>query len=304
MGTSSLRTTVKFGLRAAPHRLPWALVLEAMRPRQWTKNLLVLAGVIFAGRMFDPGAVVAAIVVTVAFCAASGAAYLFNDVRDAVADRLNPRTAARPIARGALGSGAALRAAVLAGIFALALASAVDWRSGVTVACFLALQFGYSLVLKHLVVIDVLAIAAGFSLRALGGTAAVDTRLSAWLLLCTALLAALLALTKRRAELLVPSGARIVLRRYSLQRVDWVIGVLMPTIVLVYLLYALLGAASDAMLLTAPFVVFGLLRLRRMTRERPTLTEDPSVALWSDPALVACIGLWGACAGAVAVLTA
>jgi 4-hydroxybenzoate polyprenyltransferase len=304
MATSSPRTTVKLGLRAAPLGLPWTLVLEAMRPRQWTKNLLVLAGVVFAGRVLEPRADLAAVLVMVAFCAASGAAYLFNDVRDAAADRLNPRTAGRPIARGALETGPALRAAVLAGVLAVLLAAAVDWRSGVTVVGFLALQLGYSLVLKHLVAIDVLAIAAGFSLRALGGTAAVETRLSAWLLLCTALLAVLLALTKRRAELLATSGARDVLRRYSLRRVDWVIGALTPTIIVAYLLYAVLGAASDAMLITAPFVVFGLLRLRRMARERPTLTQDPSAALWSDPALVACIGLWGACAGTVALLTA
>src|SRR3954447_9284999 len=126
------------------------LVLEAMRPRQWSKNAFVLAGLVFAGQVLDPGSLVRAAAAFAAFCLASGAAYLINDVRDADADRQSPRTAGRPIARGALSPRVATVAAVAAVFAAAQLAAAVNWETLATLGAFVALQLAYTHHLKQL----------------------------------------------------------------------------------------------------------------------------------------------------------
>jgi 4-hydroxybenzoate polyprenyltransferase len=183
------------------------LLLQAMRPRQWIKNSFVFAGLAFAGKVTDPEDVAVASVVFAAFCLASGASYLLNDVRDAEADRHNPRTAVRPIARGDLAEGLALTVAAAAAALALGIAALVNWQTLAVLGGFVVLQVGYSYGLKHVLFIDVMAIAAGFVLRAAAGGLAIDVPISSWLLLCTGLLAIFLGFTKRRAEAVALGGA-------------------------------------------------------------------------------------------------
>jgi 4-hydroxybenzoate polyprenyltransferase len=276
-----------------------------MRPAQWTKNAFVLAGVVFAGQIFEDAKAVRAAVAFAAFCLASGAAYLINDVRDAEADRQSPRTAGRPIARGALRPRIALAAAGVSALTALAAALAINLETAGVVAGFIALQLAYSVWLKHILFVDVMAVAAGFVLRAYAGMLAVDAPQSHWLLLCTGVLALFLGFAKRRGELVRLNGAtpgRVVLGQYTIPLLDKLIAVVAPTTGVVYALYAALGAKTNAMLLTVPFVLYGLLRMLYLIHYRPESAEDPSELVWRDRSLQACIALWGLSAGVITLL--
>ncbi|MFW6108224.1 MAG: UbiA family prenyltransferase, partial [bacterium] len=174
-------------LQLADPAVLWPLV-RAMRPHQWTKNLLVFAALVFAQRLGHLADVAAAAVAFLLFCAASSATYLFNDVCDVEEDRQHPLKRHRPVASGALPVPVALVAALALGAVAVGGGLAVRMRLGGVVAAYLALQLAYSMVLKHVVIVDVLCIAASFVLRAAAGAVALEVAFSSWLFMCTALL--------------------------------------------------------------------------------------------------------------------
>jgi len=271
--------------------------LAAMRPRQWTKNLLLFAGIVFAAKLGDAGRWAEAIGAFAAYCAASSAAYLVNDVRDAENDRLHPAKRARPVASGELPERHAL---VLAGALAagaLALTALLGPWSALFMAAFLALQAAYTAALKHVVLIDVLAIGALFVVRAAAGAEAVDVRISPWLLLCTALLALFLALAKRRGELVLVGAeatpGRPVLLGYSLALVDQLVSVVAASTVIAYSLYTFTARDSQAMMVTIPFVLFGVFRYLLLIH-RNDLGEEPENVLLTDGPIIATLALWAA----------
>jgi 4-hydroxybenzoate polyprenyltransferase len=275
--------------------------LVALRPRQWSKNLLLFAGIVFAAKAGDWVRWAEAAVAFGAYCAASSAAYLVNDVSDAPHDRLHPLKRLRPVARGEVSPRAALvLAAGLAGL-AVCLVVPLGIVSLAFLAGFLALQGGYSAGLKHLVLIDVLAIAALFVLRSAAGAEAVDVRISPWLLLCTALLALFLALAKRRSELVLAGEGRPVLEGYSLALVDQLIVITVACTIASYSVYAI-TAHSAAMTATIPFVVFGLFRYLLLVH-RDDLGEEPENVLLTDRPLIAAVILWAVTAGAILAAT-
>jgi 4-hydroxybenzoate polyprenyltransferase len=291
----------------APQRQPLPLLLlEAMRPKQWIKNTFVLAGLLFAAMVDDIDAVAAALTVAVAFCLASGATYLLNDARDAEDDRHNPRTASRPIARGDLSVPTALAASAVAALAALGLAAAVNWESLACVGGYIVLQLAYSNGLKHILFVDVMAIAAGFVLRAAAGGVAIDVPVSQWLLLCTGLLAVFLGLTKRRAEAVALGGTvqprRAVLDHYSVGLLDELIGVVTPSTLVVYTIWAATGALTHWMLLTVPFVLYGIFRVLYLIHHRSEMTEEPAVVVYRDRPLLVCVALWGLVAATIAAI--
>lgn len=283
------------------------LTVECMRPRQWVKNAFVFGGVLYSGQFVEIGPLTTAIAVFVAFCLASGAAYLVNDTADAAVDRHNPRTAGRPIARGALAPRTALVAAAVADLVALGIAALVNWETLATLGGFIVLQVAYSLVLKHQLFIDVMAVAAGFVLRAYAGLVAIDVETSEWLLLCTGLLALFLGFGKRRGEVVALGGAahpqRPVLEQYSVALVDELIAVVTPSIIVAYSLYAVLGARSQAMLLTVPFVMYGVFRVLYLIHHGSRLPDDPTLVVWQDRPLQLCILLWGLSAGLISAVS-
>lgn len=287
----------------------YRMLLETMRPKQWTKNAFVLAGVIFSGRVLEVDAQLAAWTTFASFCAISSATYLVNDLRDRETDRLNPRTAQRPIARGDIGPRTAIIATLGCVVVAVGLAAMVNLGTLAVVACFAALQFAYSFGLKHVLFVDVMVIATGFLARALAGLVAIDAVFSPWLLLATGLLALFLGLTKRRAEVVSlgsrPPTQRPVLAGYSVALLDELIAVVTPSILMVYALYGVLGAASDLMLITLPFVLYGIFRVLYLIHhgDRSTETEDPSVIAVRDAPLLICILLWGATAAVITAVT-
>jgi decaprenyl-phosphate phosphoribosyltransferase len=277
-------------------------LVAALRPRQWSKNLLLFAGLVFAGEFGDAAQWGRALAVFAAYCAASSAAYLVNDVRDAADDRRHPVKRRRPVASGVLPSGVALGTAAVLALAALAVGAALGPASALLLVAFLALQGAYTLALKRVVALDVLAIAVLFVIRAAAGAEAIDVRISPWLLVCTALLATLLALGKRRAELaLVEAGGtpgRDVLAAYRPAALDRAISVVLAGCVVAYAAY---GATWESawMLLTLPFVVAGLWRYSRLVRT--ARAEEPETLL-SDPALLAAVALWVVACGAVVAL--
>ena len=207
-----------------PRRSRARAAIVSLRPRQWSKNLLLFAGIVFAAKLGDAVRWGEATAIFVAYCAASSAAYLVNDLRDAEDDRQHPVKRYRPIARGELQPEHALVLAAVLATGAVAIAAALGFASLLLLLAFVALQLGYSLGLKRIVFVDVLVIAGLFVIRAAAGAAAVDVPISGWLLVCTALLALFLGLAKRRGELvLVEADAtpgRPALAGYSLTLVD------------------------------------------------------------------------------------
>ena len=275
-------------------RSPAVAALVAMRPRQWTKNLLLFAGIIFAAKLGDPARWAAAVTAFVAYCAASSAAYLVNDVRDAESDRLHPVKRSRPIARGELSPRSALLLAAALALAALVLAGTLGPPSLACLAAFVALQAAYSLGLKTFELVDVLAIAGLFVLRASAGAIAVDVRISEWLLLCTFLLALFVALGKRRAELgLDGVHARPALDGYSVALVDQLLAIVAAATIAAYTGYALAAHDTRWLVATVPLVVYGLFRYLLLLHRRG-LGEEPETLLVEDLPLLVTVAVWAA----------
>jgi decaprenyl-phosphate phosphoribosyltransferase len=186
---------------AAPTRSFPLPLLRAMRPRQWSKNLLVASAPFAAGRLGDVDIASATVAAVVCFCAASSAVYLFNDVRDLDADRLHPRKRYRPIAAGLVGVPPALAASALLAAASLAGAVAVQPRFALVIASYLALQGAYALGLKHEAVFDIAIVASGFLLRAVGGGLATEISLSHWFLMVAGFGSLFTVAGKRYSEL-------------------------------------------------------------------------------------------------------
>jgi 4-hydroxybenzoate polyprenyltransferase len=280
--------------------------LVALRPRQWTKNLLLFAGIVFAAKLGDGWRWLDAVAAFAAYCAASSAAYLVNDLRDVEHDRAHPVKRARPIARGEVSPRAAyaLAAALLAA--AVALVAPLGLPSLGFLAGFVALQAAYTVRLKHVVLIDVMTIAGLFVLRAAAGAAGVHVRISPWLLLCTALLALFLALAKRRGELVLVGAeatpGRPVLEGYSLALVDQLVSVVAASTVISYSLYTFTARDSKALMVTIPFVIFGVFRYLLLIH-RQDLGEEPEEVLLRDTPILACIAAWAVCAAVILAVT-
>ena len=244
----------------ASRRGPFHAFVRAARPLQWTKNLLVFAGIVFAAELDDTQRWIETLLIFAAFCLASSAAYLVNDVHDAAEDRAHPVKRMRAVASGELSARTAVAAAGALAFLAFAVAVPTGWESVAFVAAFLALQGAYTLRLKHVVLLDVMVIASLFVVRAAVGAVGIDVRLSPWLVLCSGLLALFLALGKRRGELVLVGAeltpGRPVLEGYSLEFVDQLLAIVTAATISAYSIYTLTATDSSAMMLTIPFVLF------------------------------------------------
>ncbi|ODS59150.1 MAG: hypothetical protein ABS36_02635 [Acidobacteria bacterium SCN 69-37] len=280
--------------------MAWSLVL-ALRPRQWTKNLIVFAGLIFGERLLDPTAVAHALIAFGVFCLLSGVVYLVNDIRDRDADRHHPTKSHRPIASGAVSIPQALALAAGLSVVSLGAAFGVSPAFGLAGISYLGLLVLYSVWLKHQVILDVLTLSLGFVLRAWGGAVAVDVRMSPWLLLLALLLALFLALSKRRAELTsLADGARHhrpSLAEYSPHLLDQMIGVVTASTLIAYALYTIddetvTRFGTDRLVWTLPFPLYGIFRYLYLVHRRDG-GGNPSEMLLADRPLLVCVALWG-----------
>ena len=280
--------------------------LAAVRPRQWTKNALLFAGLVFAGKTGDGRAWLGATTAFVAYCSISSAAYLVNDVRDRGADSVHPVKRLRPVATGALPVRAALTLACGLALIGITLGAALGLVSLLLVLGFLTVQCAYTLVLKRVPFIDVSTIAGLFVLRATAGAVAVHVSVSNWLLVCTALLALFLGFAKRRGELvLVEAGrapGRDALRGYSFRLVEALVRATALIAVLAYVGYAATARTSPEMLLTVPFVAFGVLRYLHLVRRRG-VGEEPENVLLRDAPILCAVALWVSTAAALLATT-
>ena len=209
-------TTQTSELVLRPSRVP--AVLRAMRPRQWTKNILVLTAPLAAGRINEPDVLVGCLLAFVSFCLISATVYLVNDVRDVEEDRLHPRKRFRPIAAGEISPAAALLLAAVTGVLGFALGYWTSGALGVTLTVYLVVQVLYSAYLKHLPVVDLAIVASGFLLRAIAGGVATGIALSQWFLLVAAFGSFFMIAGKRYSELKslgADAGTRRSLSRYS-----------------------------------------------------------------------------------------
>ncbi len=282
-------------------------LLVSLRPRQWTKNLLVFAGLLFSQSLGHPALVVRAGLAFVVFCALSGSMYLVNDVLDAERDRSHPQKRIRPVASGRLPEGVALAAGLLLAAGACAGAFALGRSFGAVALAYAGLLVAYSAGLKHFVIVDALVIAAGFVLRAAGGVVVIGAEISDWLLLCTILLALFLTFGKRRHEvLLLEAGAanhRPILTEYPTQFLDQMIAVVTAATLMAYSLYTIspdtaAKLGTRRLPLTIPFVLYGLFRYLYLLYRRD-LGGNPSEHLLTDRALLLDVALW---AGTVVLL--
>jgi len=276
-------------------------LLISLRPSQWTKNLIVFAGLIFGEELLNPVEAGHAVAAFAIFCGLSGVVYLVNDVRDRDADRQHPTKSRRPVASGALPVGVAMGAAAVIAAGSLAGAFALGRAFGLVALGYVGLLTIYSATLKHLVILDVLTIALGFVLRAAGGAVAVGVAFSNWLLLLTLLLALFLALSKRRAELVsLADGAsnhRRILAEYSPYLLDQMIGVVTASTLLAYSFYTIdpetvRRFGTDRLLWTVPFPLYGIFRYLYLVHQRDG-GGNPSETLLTDRPLLACVALWG-----------
>ena len=194
-------------------------LIRLLRPRQWPKNLLVFAAAIFADELFVAASASRAALAFVAFCLASSSVYVINDLMDAEVDRRHPVKRSRPIAAGEIGTRSAIWLAVALALAALGLAAAINAPFAITIAVYIALVHFYSIVGKHIVILDVMLVATGFVLRAVGGALAIQVPSSDWFVLCTFFAALFLALSKRQAEMISQDGGaaghRAVIGEYN-----------------------------------------------------------------------------------------
>ena len=267
-------------------------LVALLRPAQWSKNAFVLAPLVFSQQLVDPQRLGAALWAFVVFCLASSSAYVLNDILDRERDGRHPLKSVRPLAAGRLGWRVAAWLSIGLGAMAVAAGAALGGSFLAVLGAFLLLQVFYSLLLKDVVVVDALAIATGFLLRAAAGVVAVEARMSAWLFLCTFLLALFLAFAKRRHEIAVLGAEatehRGVLGRYTVGLLDQAITVMATTTVIAYIVYCMWPAVAeklgtDHMYATVPFVVFGVFRYLFLVYGRAEGGNPASVLLADVP---------------------
>jgi 4-hydroxybenzoate polyprenyltransferase len=273
-----------------------------MRPPQWVKNALIFAPLIFAQRVADVAALLRVGATFLLFCFLSGGVYLINDVLDSSQDRKHPLKKDRPIASGALPPAVAAVAGAAAVLFAILAALALSPPLAAVMAGYLLLNLAYSRVLKNIVILDVMTIAAGFLLRVVAGALVIPVSVSFWLLLCTGLLALFLGFGKRRHELVLlevdASSHRPILREYSPYFLDQMISVVTTSTVVAYSLYTISPAVIEKLGtghlgLTIPFVLYGVFRYLYLIHQKQS-GGDPTQALLTDRPLLFTVLLWGA----------
>lgn len=272
-----------------------------LRIPQWSKNAVVFAALVFGDPEVDH-AIWRAIAAFVAFCAISSAGYIVNDLIDIDRDRIHPAKRYRPIAAGAVSAHAGMIIAILLTLAGLVISLAVNPVLLLVMVGYALLTTVYSLQLKNVVLLDAFIIATGFLLRAVAGAAAVEVPISAWLMLCTMLLALFLAFGKRRSELVSLNrqaiGHRAVLAGYSVPLLDQLLVTTAACTIMAYSFYSFTSESvprNGLMMLTVPFVMFAVFRYLLLIMRRGE-GGAPEILLWKDKPLLTSVLSWGAVA--------
>jgi 4-hydroxybenzoate polyprenyltransferase len=284
------------------------LLFRSMRPKQWTKNLILFAALIFSHNFLSPLYFFKTVAAFIIFCIISGCVYIINDLFDLKQDKNHPIKCTRPLASGALKPSVAIIA--IAVLLFLSIVSALLLTNFtfilITLGYFI-LQIAYSTVLKHIVILDVFSIAAGFVLRAIAGAEVIEVPFSTWLLFCTILLSLFLALSKRRHELILLEDDAIhhrkILFEYSPYLLDQMISVVTASTVITYTLYTVSEETvskfgTDRLKYTIPFVLYGIFRYLYLIHQKNE-GGSPERVMLNDLPLLVCILLYGITVGLI-----
>jgi 4-hydroxybenzoate polyprenyltransferase len=271
-----------------------------MRPGHWVKNLVVFAALIFAQVYTDPDSILHSIAIFAAFCFGTSGIYILNDIFDRENDKKHPIKSNRPIASGRISLPAAAAFSIILLAVSLALASYSNILTVITLLTYMILNIAYSAFLKHVVIIDVMSIAAGFVLRAVAGGFAIEVPVSPWLLVCTTLLALFLGFGKRRHELTLLSGEAVNHRKslahYSTPFLDQMISVVTASTVVAYAFYTLSPEVVENfgthwLSVTIPFVLYGIFRYLYLIFHKE-MGGNPTKLMLTDLPLLLCVLLW------------
>lgn len=284
-----------------PPASPVRDLLQLLRPAQWSKNAILFGAILFSKHLFDPTAFLRVLAGFASFCLIASAAYVMNDLRDIDRDRRHPQKKSRPLPSGRISPTLALFTGLACGAVGLGLAAALNWNFFLLVAFYLAWQVAYTFLMKEVVILDVMALATGFVIRAVAGGVVIDVPISPWLVICTFLLALFMGFAKRRHEvvLLDASAAdhRRSLREYSPYFLDQMISVVTASTVLAYATYTIspevrekLG--TEYLYLTIPFVLFGIFRYLYLVHQKEE-GGNPTQLMLTDAPLIVDVFLWG-----------
>jgi 4-hydroxybenzoate polyprenyltransferase len=271
-----------------------------MRPAQWTKNFFVFPAVLFAQKILDLSLLFRSFAAFIIFCVLSGAIYFLNDVLDLEEDRHHPRKCRRPIASGKIGKNQAVTLSIILSGLSLSSALLLDAEFFIVCLIYLLLQVAYCFKLKHVVILDIFIIAAGFVLRVVAGGLVIDVPLSSWLIICTNLLALFLAMSKRRHELLLleknAPNHRPILKEYNPYLLDQMIGVVTASTLIAYCLYSISPETvkkfgTGNLIYTTPFVLYGIFRYLYLVHQNGK-GGSPEEMLLNDKPLLVDILLW------------
>lgn len=286
----------------------FAAIARLIRPRQWVKNIFVLAPLLMTPNAIDINRLKTVLLGTLAFCLMASATYVLNDLRDRDTDRLHPDKRHRPIASGAIGPGLAITILALLAISSLALSFSLSVQFVMIIAAYFVLTASYSLKLKHVAILDIMTLAAGFILRLEGGALLAQVSLSVWIILCTWLLALFLAVAKRRDDLVqgLDENHRGSLDGYTVEFVDKAMGIMTAALFVCYTIYTVDRDVMDRLgtrylYLTAPFVLAGILRYLQITMVEKRSGAPTDIAL-GDPFLLVTMASWAAVFGGLLYL--
>ena len=275
--------------------------LKLLRPKQWAKNAFLFAALVFSRHLFDAAIVMQSIKAFVVFCLTSSAMYILNDIFDVEADRLHPIKRNRPIVSGTVSVAAASIVGIILLMVAGAIGVSLPSQFLIAVAVYIVLNIVYTFGLKRVVLVDVFIIGAGFLIRVVAGAYAINVEVSHWLILCTLFISLFLAVSKRRAEILLNNlttseSARTVLREYDVQLVDQMMTIVAAGTVISYALYSVaertvLMFGTEDLVFTTVFVLFGTFRYLFLVRHRST-EDNPTALLLSDLPMLVNVALW------------
>jgi 4-hydroxybenzoate polyprenyltransferase len=284
------------------------LLFRSMRPKQWTKNLILFAALIFSHNFLSPLYFFKTVAAFIIFCIISGCVYIINDLFDLKQDKNHPIKCTRPLASGALKPSVAIIATAVLLLLSMVSALLLTNLTFILIALgYFILQIAYSTVLKHMVILDVFSIAAGFVLRAIAGAEVIEVPFSTWLLFCTILLSLFLALSKRRHELILLEDAAIhhrkILFEYSPYLLDQMISVVTASTVITYTLYTVSEETvskfgTDRLKYTIPFVLYGIFRYLYLIHQKNE-GGSPERVMLNDLPLLVCILLYGITVGLI-----
>ena len=270
-------------------------IIESLRPKQWTKNLLLFAGLLFSKSLFQVPLLVKATAGFFIFCFLSGAEYIVNDLLDLEQDRTHPLKSKRPLASGRLTPASAIIVVVVLAVAGLASSFLLDRGFGWIALIYFLLMLSYTFALKHVVMLDVIVIALGFVLRAVAGAAVIKVSISSWLLMCTTFLALFLVLNKRRHEMVLlgenATDHRKILGEYSPYLLDLMVTVVTAATVISYALYT---TAVDTvqkfgtrnLLFTLPFVLYGIFRYLYLVHQKNMGGSPEQILVKDGPMIV------------------